>query len=69
MLGYVIQEVMLPASALASMKAVQAKRAEKDTRSDDQLTNGFQSIADILFDHGGVTNKPLRDTLHFIGKQ
>ncbi len=32
MLGYVIQEVMLPARALANMKAVQAKRAEKEPR-------------------------------------
>lgn len=32
MLGYVIQEVMLPASALTSMNAVQAKRAEKEPR-------------------------------------
>lgn len=31
-LGYVIQEVMLPARALANMKAVQAKRAEKEPR-------------------------------------
>ena len=32
MLGYVIQEVMLPASALASMKKVQAKSMEKEPR-------------------------------------
>ncbi len=31
-LGYVIQEVMLPASALASMKKVQAKSMEKEPR-------------------------------------
>jgi len=32
-LGYVNQEVMLPASALASMKKVQAKSMEKEPRS------------------------------------
>lgn len=32
MLGCVVQEVMLPASELASMKAVQAKMAEKEPR-------------------------------------
>lgn len=32
MLGYVIQEVMLLASALASMKQVQAKSMEKEPR-------------------------------------
>lgn len=32
MLGYVIQEVMLLASALASMKKVQAKSMEKEPR-------------------------------------
>jgi hypothetical protein len=31
-LGYVIQEVMLPASALASMKKVQAKIAVNEPR-------------------------------------
>lgn len=61
--------VMLPAQALASIQAVQRERVMKLPRSDGQLTNGFQSIADILFDHGSVTNKPLRDMLHFIGKK
>ncbi|MFG0496253.1 hypothetical protein ACF8MH_02835 [Pseudomonas sp. YQ_13] len=32
MLGYVIQEVMLPASALASMKNEHAKSMEKEPR-------------------------------------
>ncbi|WP_257785621.1 hypothetical protein [Pseudomonas putida] len=36
MLDYVIQEVMLPARALASMKSVQAKSMEKEPRQNAQ---------------------------------
>ncbi|AOX08619.1 hypothetical protein Q5O_09530 [Pseudomonas putida JB] len=35
-LDYVIQEVMLPARALASMKSVQAKSMEKEPRQNAQ---------------------------------